>query len=238
MDAVSVSILLEGLHPSLSGFVRSALRQQKPMFSNVIQEAELIHRSVMASNAPVQTQSSRFGPSVLSRGLPETLRPYRGDRAIPVMTADIDLWSSNSNYGDPFDGYMVPPKPPQQSAVHEPGVPEAPADALEEILLATLSRTQQLRYCYTCWRAGHYSVDCPLIPKGEREAIAKRRSEVMRTRSSQFLPRNGVTTQSPDNRDEILSSNLIASFHDQSKPILVPENSHLLEDPIQLRESC
>jgi hypothetical protein len=46
VDTVSVSILLEGLQPSLSGFVRSALRNQKPTFSNVTQEAELIHKSV------------------------------------------------------------------------------------------------------------------------------------------------------------------------------------------------
>jgi hypothetical protein len=52
--------------------------------------------------------------------------------------------------------------------------------------MATLShRPQQVRYCYTCWRPGHFSANCSLIPKHERELIAKRRAEILKNRPRQ-----------------------------------------------------
>jgi hypothetical protein len=43
MDEAALTILLEGLEPLLSGFVQSALRNQKPTFTSMIQEAELVY---------------------------------------------------------------------------------------------------------------------------------------------------------------------------------------------------
>jgi hypothetical protein len=60
------------------------------------------------------------------------------------------------------------------------------ATVFDEILLATLSRMpQQVRYCYTCWRPGHFSADCSHIPKHERELIAKRRADTLKNRPRQ-----------------------------------------------------
>jgi hypothetical protein len=49
MDEAAVTILLEGLDPSLSGFSQSALKNQKPTFTSVIQEAEMVYSSVRAT---------------------------------------------------------------------------------------------------------------------------------------------------------------------------------------------
>ena len=49
MDETAVTILKEGLDPSLSGFVQSALRNQKPTFTNMLQEAELVYSSFQAT---------------------------------------------------------------------------------------------------------------------------------------------------------------------------------------------
>jgi hypothetical protein len=84
------------------------------------------------------------------------------------------------------DDYFHAVDPQSHSTTTDPGVPEATATGLDEILLATLSRPQRVRHYYTCWRPGHYSAECPLIPRDERDAIANRRAEVMSTRPPRF----------------------------------------------------
>jgi Zinc knuckle len=55
-------------------------------------------------------------------------------------------------------------------------------DRADQVMIAHLSNPQQSRYCYTCWRPGHFSANCPLIPEGERAAIARRHADIMRLR--------------------------------------------------------
>jgi hypothetical protein len=59
---------------------------------------------------------------------------------------------------------------------------EEDIDCADQVMIAHLSNPQQSRYVYTCWRPGHFSANCPLIPEGERAAIARRRADIMRLR--------------------------------------------------------
>jgi hypothetical protein len=175
MDEAAVTVLLEGLDPSVSGFVQSALRQQKPTFTNVLQEAELVFASVQATEARVTEKSAPnpsrpHRPAILARtdrGLPEYIRPRRESPSVPVLAAEF--------LGE---GY-------QYSLSAEPT-----SDEMEQILTANLAPPQQVRCCYTCWRPGHFSAQCPLIPESERAGIAQRRSEVMRKRSHMYQSRS------------------------------------------------
>jgi Zinc knuckle len=112
----------------------------------------------------------------------------------------------SSTYADGSTPLLLPDDhfhvvdPQSHSTTTDRGVPEATATGFEEILLATLSRPQRVRYCYTCWGPGHYSAECPLIPKGKRDAIAKRRAELMRTRPPRF------TSSSPSSGSEFVST--------------------------------
>jgi hypothetical protein len=243
MDAAAVSILLEGLQPSLSGFVRSALRSQKPTFANVIQEAELIHKSVTAS---IPAPNNRIPYASVSRSRPEVLRPYREARPVPrpapVLAVDADQWEPNIP-----DDYFCPVVPPSSVPIPVPDVPEmeAMATAFDEILLATLSqRPQQVRYCYTCWRPGHFSAECPLIPKGERDSIAKRRAEIMRARSqrppyadssSSSARVRFPTPRVEEPRIQISTSAPSVQLVEQTP---APENEMLQEDLTRFPESC
>ena len=241
MDAAAVSILLEGLHPSLSGFVRSALRSQKHTFSNVIQEAELIHKSVKASNPSPNTRLPYAG---VSRSRPEVLRPYREatpiPRPAPVLAVEDDQWEPNIP-----DDYFFPVKPPTSGPVSVPEVPDmaAMATAFDEKLVATLSqRPQQVRYCYTCWRPGHFSAECPLIPKGERDSIAKRRAEIMRTRSQRPPYANSggsASVRVPTTRVEEprIPMSTTAPSVQVVEQTPVPENETLQEEPTRFPES-
>jgi hypothetical protein len=66
MDEPAVTILMEGLDPSLSGFVQSALRSQKPTFTSVLQEAELVYSSVQASKKRCSEVKSHLGSHLLT----------------------------------------------------------------------------------------------------------------------------------------------------------------------------
>jgi hypothetical protein len=92
MDEAAVTILLEGLDPSLSGFVQSALRNQKPTFTSVIQEAELVYKSVQAAEKRLSDRSqlldSRSSPLTLTRN--RELRPHRESmNPSPVLAAEV-----------------------------------------------------------------------------------------------------------------------------------------------------
>jgi hypothetical protein len=168
LDETAVSVLLEGLHPSISGFVRSALRNQKPTFSNVVQEAELIARSVKVPSLALP----RY-PQVLSspsRPRPEFTRTPRPTRNNAVYAAE-----PTREVVDTFE----------QSWFDDTNKCNRHGDAsgeFDDVLVAALSRPQRTMCCYTCWRVGHFAADCPLIPEAERAGIAKRRAEVMRQR--------------------------------------------------------
>ena len=100
MDETAVTILMEGLNPSLSGFVQSALRHQKPTFTNVLQKAELVYYSVQATgrriyaawNCPSQDDSSRC-----ARGLPPYPRIARRE-AVQVMAVEPDRYNPNMDW--------------------------------------------------------------------------------------------------------------------------------------------
>jgi Zinc knuckle len=229
MDTASVSILLEGLHPSLSGFVRSALRDQRPTFANIIQEAELIHRSITATT-PVQ--NPRTSPGSYSRTRPEILRPYREARPTPVLALEAGPYFGDSVTGEvPGQFCQHPVEPLCHSARVDPGSFDSVETAFDEILLATLALPQQVRYCYTCWRPGHFSAECPLIPKGEREAIAKRRAEIMRSSPSRFPSKYGPRSPTP------ATNNLVASTVNSVETLASTENYQLPEEPVRLREN-
>jgi hypothetical protein len=65
MDEATVSILMEGLDPSQSGFLQSALRHQKPTFTNILQEAELVYSSV---NTPGRRYGDRENSNATRQG--------------------------------------------------------------------------------------------------------------------------------------------------------------------------
>jgi hypothetical protein len=82
MDETAVTILMEGIDPSLSGFVQSAFRSQKPTFTNVLQEAELVYSSVQASKTRAEDLQHSTLPAketmiASARGLPTYPRNYR-----------------------------------------------------------------------------------------------------------------------------------------------------------------
>ena len=232
MDTASVSILLEGLHPSLSGFVRSALRDQRPTFANVIQEAELIHRSITATT-PVE--NPRTSPGSYSRTRPEILRPYREARPTTVLALEAGPYFGDSvTEKVPGQFFQHPVEPLCHSVSGDPGSLDSVETAFDEILLATLALPQQVRYCYTCWRPGHFSAECPLIPKSEREAIAKRRAEVMRSRPSKFPSKYGPRSPTPA---ATAATNLVASTVNSVETLASPENYQLPEEPVRLREN-
>jgi hypothetical protein len=182
MDEVAVTILMEGLDPSIAGFVQSALRHQKPTFTSIMQEAELVHTSVRAAErkaaeqgAPEASRNPR--PTLLlnpARGRAESQQNSRQGRGYPVLATD----------------YSIPDAPASFSASGDhPAMIESPAidvtdvfQNVDEALVAHLATPQRIRYCYTCWRPGHFSSECPLIPESERAGIAQRRAEVLKRR--------------------------------------------------------
>jgi hypothetical protein len=232
MDTASVSILLEGLHPSISRFVRSALRDQRPTFANVIQEAELIHRSITATT-PVQ--NPRTSPGSYSRTRPEILRPYQGARPTPVLALETGPYFGDSvNEEVPGQFFQHQVEPLCHSARVDPGSFDSVETAFDKILLSTLALPQQVRYCYKCWRPGHFSAECSLIPKGEREAIAKLRAEIMRSRPSRFPSKYGPRSQTPA---DTAATNLVASTVDSIEPLASPEKYQLPDEPVRLRKN-
>ena len=205
MDEAAVTVLLEGLDPSVSGFVQSALRHQKPTFTNVVQEAELVFASVQATEARVVEKSapsaSRHNRSTIlantNRGRPEYLKPHREYPPVPLLSVE-------------FEDDCYP---------HYPDAEEA-SDEMEQILVANLAPPQQVRCCYTCWRPGHFSAQCPLIPESERAGIAQRRAEVMRKR--------GHTYQTRPSHPAISAP----TFHKQNMPDPVLVASQISQPPV------
>jgi hypothetical protein len=162
--------MLEGLQPSLSGFVRSPLRNQKPTFSNVTQEAELIHKS---GKAPRKVPSTRVPSAGTSRSRLEVLRPYHeAARQRPVVAIEGDRETDNDYFCSihPVDSDRI-------TREYSPDISDV-ATAFDEILLDTLSHSpQQVRYCYTCWRPGHFSADFSLMENLEEGLEFKRSDE-------------------------------------------------------------
>ena len=181
MDETAVTILMEGLDPSLSGFVQSALRNQKPTFTNVLQEAELVFSSVQATarrsedSQSVAAPAARATMSASTRGLPTYNRTSRREVA-PVLAVD---------HG-PYDAY--PDWMARQYAESEFCLEDwdSEGENVEQVLLAQVLPPQRVRYCYTCWKPGHFSAECPLIPDSERAAIALRRAAVLKLRPPRF----------------------------------------------------
>jgi hypothetical protein len=182
MDEAAVTILLEGLDPSLSGFVQSALKNQKPTFTLVIQEAEMVYSSVRATERRFVARNGgdlkSMRPAILTNPnrARENLRPYREAVARPVLTSEwVPEHSAQETHADIGDGRFEAIDPHRD-------FDEEDIDRADQVMIAHLSNPQQSRYCYTCWRPGHFSANCPLIPEGERAAIARRRADIMRLR--------------------------------------------------------
>ena len=178
MDETAVTILMEGLDPSLSGFVQSALRHQKPTFTNVLQEAELVYSSVQATGRKEEyvqhgTVPARTTAVAGARGFPPYPRIARRE-AVPVMAVEPDLYDPNLDWiahrGAAIESDTL------YGDVYESG------ESVEQVLAAHVVQPQKIRYCYTCWKPGHFSAECPLIPDSERAAIALRRSAVLKLR--------------------------------------------------------
>ena len=188
MDEAAVTILMEGLDPSISGFVQSALKHQKPTFTNVLQEAELVYSSVSASEQKTEVRSNEYGvkhsrPAVLTnpaRGLPPYPRGSVRER-VPVLAVEaLRSVDPSLQYSRDYEEHNG-----QETNEWEQG---PYAEEFEEILIAHVAPPQRVRYCYTCWRPGHFSAECPLIPEEERAAIALRRAAVLKQRPSYARP--------------------------------------------------
>jgi hypothetical protein len=111
----------------------------------------------------LDSRSSR--PLMLTRN--GELRPHRESMTpSPVLAAEFP-----SDYNEKFPEHFF-------EAV-DPGFHVSEAQNLDQILVAHLAKPQQVRCCYTRWRPGHFSAECPLIPEPEMTAISRRRNEVM-----------------------------------------------------------
>jgi hypothetical protein len=111
-------------------------------------------------------ESRRSRPLILIRN--RELRPHREVMTpIQVLNAEVP-----SGYNTEFPEHFV--------EAFDPVFYVSEALNMDQILVTHLAQPQQVRYSYTCWRPGHFSAECPLIPEPERAAIALRRSEVMK----------------------------------------------------------
>ena len=187
MDDAAVTILLEGLDPSLSGFVQSALKHQKPTFTNVLQEADLVYSSVVASERRSESRELPYAskqvrvqpPANLSRGLPVYPRGTRQEGAQVFALEDSEEYARYREWRVREDsGYSTGAVPEWE--------PDAVGENVEQVLFAQVVQPQRSRYCYTCWRVGHFSAECPLIPDEEREGIASRRAAALKLRPPRF----------------------------------------------------
>ena len=203
MDETAVTILMEGLDPSLSGFVQSALRHQKPTFTNVLQEAELVYSSVQATGRKEEygqhgTVPARTTAVANSRSLPPYPRIARRE-AVPVLAMEADTYN-------PYLDWIARQGTDTESDPVDWDVYEG-GESVEQVLAAHVVQPQKIRYCYTCWKAGHFSAECPLIPDSERAAIALRRSAVLKLRPPRLAhPPHSYSSSYPQRPSPILIS--------------------------------
>jgi hypothetical protein len=152
---------MEELDPSISGFVQSALRQQKPTFTSIIQEAELVHTSVRAAERKaieqnVNEASCSSRPSVLvntARSRADYTHNTRSGKIHPVLSAEETIMDAPARL------------PSVETEILQTGPPVSATDdgneSMEHALVAHLAAPQKVRYCYKCWRPGHFSAECP-----------------------------------------------------------------------------
>jgi hypothetical protein len=148
----------------------------------VLQEAELVYYSVQASERKAEelqhtTQPAKTTVLANARGLPQYPRNAR-QVAAPVQELE------HGHY-DPHLGGIA-----QSGADVEHDLVDWDygdgGESVEQVLLAHVVQPQRIRYCYTCWKPGYFSAECPLIPDSERAAIALRGAEVLKLRQSRI----------------------------------------------------
>jgi hypothetical protein len=123
-----------------------------------------------------------------ARGLPTYPRNYRREVA-PVLAIEPEP-------RDPYPDWMTG----QRAEVeHDPDDWDFVGGDVEQVLLAQMVQPQRARYFYICWKPGHFSAECPLIPDSERAAIALRRDAVLKLRPRVLSDRHSHT-RSPTHR--------------------------------------
>jgi hypothetical protein len=205
---------MEGLDPSLSGFVLSALRNQKPTFTNVLQEAELVYSSVTATDRRSEELKAHFGtkgskalpPFNIVRRLPLYPRSTRLEVAPVLAVEEQEKYERYRSWTAGDDVACLPNYPPDWNQYTE-------GEDIEQVMLAQVVQPQRTRHCYPCWRPGHFAAECPLIPDEERAGIASRRAAVLKLRPPRFArPSQSYPARSrlaPDKPTELLHENRV-----------------------------
>jgi hypothetical protein len=155
--------------------VQSALLNQKPTFTNVLQEAELVYSSVAATDRRSEELEAHYGtkgakalpPFNLARRLPLYPRGTRRKVAPVLAVEEKEEYEMYRSWTVGDDVACLPNHPPDWDQYAE-------GEDIEQVLLAQVVQPQRNRHSYTCWRPGNFSAECPLIPDEERAGIALR----------------------------------------------------------------